>query len=167
MNYLNREARESDLLCIKEIIRIASVEGIGIEGTQEELFAWQKTNCAISLLKSRLEDSKTLLLVSETFQTNEDIKSLVGTAYAVIKEGNKGYLGGLYCLVKGNGIGGGLIKELSLWLEKRGARSIKIVVAGGNKPMLCLANKLGFNVIGSERGEFLKNGLWLVLEKIL
>jgi len=167
MNYLNREARESDLLCIKEIIRIASVEGIGIEGTQEELLAWQETNCAISLFKSRLEDSKTLLLISEISPENKNIRGLVGTAYATIGEDDQGYIGGLYCLVKGNGIGGGLIKELSLWLEKRGARSIKIVVAGGNKPMLCLANKLGFNVIGSERGEFLKNGLWLVLEKIL
>lgn len=167
MNYLNREARESDLICIQEIIKSASVEGIGIEGTQEELFAWQKTNCAISLLKSRLEDSKTLLLVSETSQTNEDIKSLVGTAYAVIKEGNKGYLGGLYCIVKGKGVGSSLIKDLSLWLEVQGAKSIEMVVAGRNKAMLSLVDKIGFEIVGSEVGEFLKNGTWLILKKKL
>ena len=167
MYYLNRPAIESDLLAISNIIEIASVDGVGIEGSVEELRSWQKANCSVDLIKTRINDSSTLLLVSEILPNKEGLIGLVGTGFAQVKEDGQGYIGGLYCLARGKGVGSGLINGLSNWLIEHKARNITMVVAGGNKRMLSLANKLGFEAVGLERGEFFVNGTWLIMEKIL
>ena len=167
MDYYTRPATILDIPEIQEIIRIASKDGVGIEGSEEELLKWQQVNCSRELIESRILDEDIFLLVTEETFKEDNKKKIVGTGYAMIKEDGIGYLGGLYCLVRGEGVGSGILVELIAWLERLGVTSSEMVVAGKNTSMLGLSKKLGFTPAGLVKGEFFPNGTWITLKKTL
>ena len=168
MSYLNRRATRYDLPAIQQLILDASVDGVGIGGTQSELHAWQKVNASLDLLASRLSKEDTLVLVAESSFKSGGSTQIVGTAYATVKDDKIGYLGGLYCSLRGQGVGTGLLKELEEWLRVNGARSIEMAVSEKNAHMIGLSTKLGYYLKHQvNKDDFFRNATWLILTKKL
>lgn len=164
MNYNIHTAFQEDVLAISTVIHAASAEGVGLEGTPEELEAWQEENCRLSLISSRLLSTKGTTLVAQS-SSKRGTCALVGTGFAKILDDGQGYIGALYCIVKEKGLGTQILEGLIAWLSEREVKTIRVVVSGNNIPMLTLAKKFGFEIVGEEKGQYFINGTWLVLER--
>ena len=138
-----RVARDQDVLAISTLILAGSAEGTGIEGTVEELNAWRNENASETLIRARIAQESSHVLVSEA-QFNSNSLGLCGSGYASVSSLNEGYIGGLYCSVRNQGIGTELIENLVSWLHSEKISDIEMTIASKNSSMKYLANKLGF-----------------------
>lgn len=138
-----RPARDRDVLAISTLILAGSADGTGVQGSIEELDEWRLANAALSLISQRIEDERTLVLVSEVADGQEPV-GLLGSGYANIADDGDCYIGGVACSVRGQGIGISIVSDLLQWLDANGAASIEMTIGVHNTAMEKLATRLGF-----------------------
>jgi RimJ/RimL family protein N-acetyltransferase len=140
-----RTAGIEDAPAISSLILAGSYDGVGIEGSSDELLRWQRANASITLIEQRITEPNTLVLVVDGAK---DDLGLLATAYAKVENG-EGYLGGLYCGLRGQALGPTLVSYLVNWLTTQGAPVVEMTIARHNVAMNTLSAKHGF-VLESE-----------------
>lgn len=165
-----RRATEGDVLAISTLVLSGSFDGTGIEGTSEELDAWRRENASTSLIRGRIIQDLTLLLVSEGNNGTESL-GLCGTGYGSITSPLEAYIGGVYCSVRRQGIGRSIIEELLRWLDQNHVQNIEMTIAHHNFNMKKLASKLGFRKEGEFTSDrFYKTGtfeIWFLRHHVI
>jgi RimJ/RimL family protein N-acetyltransferase len=153
-----RPATERDILAISTLVLSGSLDGTGIEGTAEELDDWRQENASTALVRARLSENTTLLLVSEGRNESESI-GLYGTGYAAMTSGGEAYIGGIYCGVRRKGVGSAIVEELVHWLISKDIKVIEMTIAQHNYIMKKIAEKFGFTKEGELSSDrFYKHG---------
>lgn len=153
LSHLTRPAKDQDVLAISTLILAGSAEGTGIEGTIEELNAWRNENASESLIRGRISQESCQALVCEAQHKGNSL-GLIGTGYASITSTNEGYIGGLYCSVRNQGIGTELIESLLTWLHNDKIDTVEMTISQKNSQMKYLASKLGFKNEGALPPDF-------------
>lgn len=143
--HTSREAVHEDTQAISTLIIAGSADGTGVEGTPEELNNWRMANASFSKIQSRIDDPNSKLLVEVPFE-NSTTLGLLGTAYISVAPDHQAYLGGVYCAVRGQGVGLSLCESLLEWAAEREVHSVEMTIARRNIGMQRLASKLGFEL---------------------
>lgn len=138
-----RIAIDLDVEAISTLILAGSADGTGVQGSLDELNEWRLRNAAVSLIRRRISDERTLLLVSEVASGHESV-GLLGTGYATISTDVDAYIGGVACSVRGQGVGFSIVNGLVNWLGQKNITLIEMTIAVHNREMQGLATKIGF-----------------------
>lgn len=143
-----RVIRRADLDSVAEISAIikevAPFAFAGV-GTPQQLHRWVAQHSRESTIIARILDPCSMTMLAQ----NED-GLVVGTAYLMLHvegENTDGYIGGLYCRVRGRGWGPLLISRLSEMAESLGAHRVSLSVAAKNNRMLEVVARLGFREV--------------------
>jgi RimJ/RimL family protein N-acetyltransferase len=150
-----RPATVLDAQSISTLILAGSASGVGTEGTSEELNRWRTANATSSKVLERINDgARTHVLVVES----DDVDGLLGTAYVTLLGDHRAHFGGLYCSVRGEGVGSSLIARSMEWCKSFFVTSIETEIACRNVEMAILAAKFGFQLESEYVDDFFPSG---------
>lgn len=156
LNHYNRPANLFDAQSISTLILAGSADGVGVEGTAEELERWRLAHALSSTSLQRISDKNTLVLVTEADQ----FIGLLGTAYSTMSKPGHFYVGGLYCAVRGQGVGESLLSDQIDYVRKQNGSLAQMTVARDNVAMNHLATKFGFEIESEFVDEFFPSGVF-------
>jgi len=143
LNFETRVAVESDAQAISTLIIAGSSDGTGVEGSQDELDEWRLTNAAIPLILRRIAEDTAVLLVAQLAPIDGQV-GLFGTGYVSFGPDRDAYIGGVYCSVRGQGVGRRITEQLIEIARERGVNSVEMTIARRNEAMRGLALRLHF-----------------------
>jgi RimJ/RimL family protein N-acetyltransferase len=156
VDYYVRPGDPLDTEAISTLILAQSPLGVGTEGTQEELERWWTVNAEQSVVRQRFFDPNTLVLVAESPKSI----GLLGTSYVTMLDKRRAVLGGLYCAVRGQGVGSSLVREGVEWLTSKGIVLVETHIARQNVAMNALAISLGFDMESEYVDDLFPSGRW-------
>lgn len=143
MNFSIRPAVPND---IPDILKL-TYSGIHIWG--EDIVDKLKTyhldvTCSYADMTARFNDRNNLFFVAEL-----DGKT-VGTVYVNIENGETAHMGGLYCSIRGGGLGTTLLRHAMDQASNAGSHQMECTIYENNIPSISLMKKYGANYCAEE-----------------
>ncbi|MBC9706664.1 MAG: GNAT family N-acetyltransferase [Enterococcus sp.] len=135
MNITIRPAEKSDVPIIRKLI----LEGIAIwgEGLETNLKPWVDVITTIDYIEKNIVSSQYEIFVAEHEET------IVGTISLDYNNPSISHMGGLYCDVKGQGLGTLLLQYAMKSSRDKEYRKMECEIYEGNYPSISLMEKYG------------------------
>jgi RimJ/RimL family protein N-acetyltransferase len=139
-----RRAISADLVSVRDLIIEVAPPIFRHAGSSADIDRWLSTNADPEKIRRRLESAQSIVLIAFIGD------SAVGTGYLDIRhagEARFGYIGGLYCTLRGKGLGTAFMDTLSDHARAAGCCRLQLTVGADNYAMLAMVRSRGFTEV--------------------